>query len=104
MEVVRGAQETERCSQCDGPMMARAEPIKIAGRSIVLRPTVCLACAEAGIISQRDSTPRKSKWERLCAPLYQRDLPLELQRQRWVSDVLSWQYGPQGLLVIGSTG
>jgi DNA replication protein DnaC len=48
--------------------------------------------------------PRKSKWERLCPPLYQRDLPLELERQRWVSDVLSWQYGPQGLLVVGKTG
>ena len=85
-------------------MTARAEPITISGRPIVLRPNVCLACAEAGTTSRSDSAPRKSKWERLCPPLYQRDLPLELERQRWVSDVLSWQYGPQGLLVVGNTG
>ena len=85
-------------------MTARAEPITISGRPIVLRPNVCLACAEAGTTSRSDSAPRKSKWERLCPPLYQRDLPLELERQRWVSDVLSWQYGPQGLLVVRNTG
>ena len=94
----------ERCSQCGGPMTARTEPIAIAGRTIVLRPTVCLACTEAGTTSQPDSAPRKSRWERLCPPLYKRDLPLELQKQGWVSDLLSLQYGPQGLLVVGKTG
>ena len=98
------AQETERCSLCGGSMTASAEPVTIAGRTIVLRPTVCLACAEAGSTSRSDSAPRKSKWERLCPPLYQRDLPLEVERRRWVSDVLSWRYGPQGLLVVGKTG
>ena len=102
--MVTRAQETERCSLCGGSMTASAEPVTIAGRTIVLRPTVCLACAEAGSTSRSDSAPRKSKWERLCPPLYQRDLPLEVERRRWVSDVLSWRYGPQGLLVVGKTG
>jgi hypothetical protein len=102
MELVTQAQEVESCSQCGGPMTVRAEPITIAGRTMVLRPTVCLACAE--VRAQPDSVPRKSKWERLCLPLYQRDLPLEPQRQPWVFDVLSWQYGPQGLLLVGKTG
>jgi len=29
---------------------------------------------------------------------------VELERKRWVSDVLSWQYAPQGLLLVGKTG
>ena len=101
--MVTRAQGMERCTQCGGLMTVRAEPITIAGRTMGLRPTVCMACAEAEIISQRDSTPRRSKWKRFSPPLYQRDLPLELERRLWVSDGLSWQYGPQGLLVIGKT-
>jgi len=104
MELVTQAQEMERCSQCGGPMRARAEPITIAGRTIVLRPTVCPACAEPGTTSQPDSMPRKTKWQRLCPPFYQRDLPRAIRTRPWVDDVLGWQYGPQGLLLVGKTG
>ena len=85
-------------------MTVTAESITIGGRTIVLRPRVCQTCADAAIASEPDKVPRKSKWQRLCPPLYQRDLPPALQTQPWVADVLSWQFGPQGLLMVGNTG
>lgn len=85
-------------------MTVTAQSITIGERTIVLRPRVCPACADAAVLFQPDSTPPKSKWQRLCPPLYQRDLPPALQRQPWVADVVSWRYGPQGLLVVGNTG
>jgi len=63
-----------------------------------------LACAEPGTTSQPDSMPRKTKWQRLCPPFYQRDLPRAIRTRPWVDDVLGWQYGPQGLLLVGKTG
>jgi DNA replication protein DnaC len=70
---------------------------------LVLRATICQACADTDA-SERSGPRRKSEWQRLCPPHYQRDLPPGILAQSWVGDVLGWQYKPQGLLVIGETG
>ena len=103
--MVTQTQEPERCISCGVPTAVTAHPITIGDRTIVLRRRVCAACDAAAVMSESSSTPpAKTKWQRLCPPLYQRDLPLELQTRPWVSDALSWQFGSQGLLVVGSTG
>ena len=43
------------------------------------------------------------EWRRLCPPLF-RDTDAERLPQRELKRVLSWSYGPKGLLLHGSTG
>jgi hypothetical protein len=103
MDVVTKEQDS-LCCRCRGkPISSTTVPVKIGGRSIALRPTVCGACADAAEL-QPSSAGRRSKWQRLCPPRYQRDLPDEFLIRPWVNDLLRWQYGPEGLLVVGDTG
>jgi DNA replication protein DnaC len=97
------------CRLC-GQTLTRVEPVIVCGRSFVLEPTVCATCSEAGAIElQRND---RSRWEQLCPELYQCTaigrLENNLRRQgysnEWVQEVLVWQYGPQGVLLIGPTG
>lgn len=103
--MVTQGQELERCSSCGVPVAVTTHPVTIGDRTIVFRRRVCAACDAAAVTSESSSTPpAKSEWQRLCPPLYQRDLPVQLRTRTWVSDALSWQFGSQGLLVVGSTG
>lgn len=43
------------------------------------------------------------RWKRICPPLYART-DLERLTGKWVGEVLNWQYGSKGLLVVGGTG
>jgi hypothetical protein len=104
VDVVTLGEEPEPCSNCGVPMEVTGHAITIGGRTIVLRRRVCAECDAAAVGSESSSTPPKSKWQKLCPPLYQRDLPVVLLMKPWVSDALSWQFGPQGLLLVGSTG
>jgi hypothetical protein len=96
-------QDSLLCRCCGTPITSTIVPVTIGGRSIVLRATVCDACADAAKL-QPSSGGRRSQWERLCPPRYQRDLPDEFLVRSWVYGVLRWQYGPHGLLVVGETG
>ena len=102
--MVTSVQKTETCRRCGKPIAMTAEPVTIGGRAIALRPNVCSACAEQAAASEAQSAPRQTKWQRLCPALYQKDLPPALQVQEWVGQVLTWQYGPQGLMLVGNTG
>ena len=102
--MVTQAQESERCGSCGVPVAVTVHPITIGDRTIVFRRRVCAACEAAVGVPESSSRPPRSKWQRLCPPLYQRDLPVALRTRPWVSDALSWQFGSQGLLVVGSTG
>jgi hypothetical protein len=103
MDVVRQEQDSQPCRCCGRPITSTTVPVVIGGRSIVIRPTVCTACGDAAE-SQPSSAGRKSEWQRLCPPRYQRDLPDEFLVRPWVNGVLRWRYGPEGLLVVGDTG
>ena len=103
MDLVTQLQKTEICRNCGRPMPAATVRVTLGNRTLVLRATICQACADAGA-SERSGPRRKSEWQRLCPPHYQRDLPPGILAQSWVGDVLGWQYKPQGLLVIGETG
>jgi IstB-like ATP binding protein len=96
-------QDSLPCRCCGRPITATSVPVTIGGRSIVLRPTVCDACANVTKL-QPSSAGRRSEWQRLCPSRYQRDLPDEFLLRPWVNGVLRWQYGPKGLLVVGDTG
>jgi DNA replication protein DnaC len=84
-------------------MSVATYPLTLGTRTMVLRATVCQNCS-APVLSQPSSAARTSEWQRLCPPLYLRDLPPGLMARSWVAGVLSWQYGPQGLLIVGDTG
>jgi hypothetical protein len=103
VEVVKQEQDSQPCRCCGRPITSTIVPVTIGGRSIVLRPTVCGACADATEL-QPSSPGCRSEWQRLCPPRYQRELPAELLVQPWVNCVLRWKHGPQGLLVVGDTG
>ena len=103
MDVVTQDQDSQPCRCCGRPITSTTVPVTIGDRSIVIRPTVCAACADAAE-SQPSSAGRKSEWQRLCPPRYQRDLPDQFLVRPWVNCVLRWQYGPEGLLVVGDTG
>src|SRR5689334_4352254 len=76
VEVVTLREESERCSCCGVPVAVTVHPITIGDRTIVFRRRVCAACDAAAATSESNNTaPPKSKWQRLCPPLYQRDLP-----------------------------
>ena len=78
-------------------------PLTFGTRTTVFRATVCQDCGDP-VSSQPSCAARTSEWQRLCPPHYQRDLPPGLMVRSWVAGVLSWQYGPQGLLIVGDTG
>jgi hypothetical protein len=98
-----GMDKTETCRRCGKPMSVATYPLTLGTRTMVLRATVCQNCS-APVLSQPSSAARTSEWQRLCPPLYLRDLPPGLMARSWVAGVLSWQYGPQGLLIVGDTG
>ena len=107
MGVVSAApSKVQTCRRC-GRSLSDPEPLTLFGRTFVLGPTVCGACDEP-----KPKPAEQSAWERICPEEYQRtDVPRleeDLRRRNydvtWVRHVLAWQYGPQGLLVGGSTG
>jgi DNA replication protein DnaC len=71
---------------------------------------VCAACSEADTADLHRN--ERSRWKQLCPELYQCTaigrLEIDLRRQGynngWMREVLGWQYGSQGLLLIGPTG
>jgi IstB-like ATP binding protein len=103
MDVVKEEQNLPLCRCCGGPISTAIVPITFGGRSIVLRPTVCSACSDAAEM-KTSSIERRSEWQRLCPPRYQRNLPADFLLRSWVKNVLQWEYGPEGLLVLGDTG
>ena len=103
MDVVTKQQDLLPCRCCGRQFTSTTVPVTIGGRSIVLRPTVCDACADVATLQPASAGPR-SEWQRLCPPRYQRDLPDEFLVRSWVKGVLRWQYGAEGLLVVGETG
>jgi IstB-like ATP binding protein len=103
MDVVTKQEDLLPCRCCGRQFTPTTVPVTIGGRPIVSRPTVCGACADAAILQPSSAGPR-SEWQRLCPPRYQRDLPDEFLVRPWVNGVLRWQYGPEGLLVVGETG
>jgi DNA replication protein DnaC len=71
---------------------------------------LCDACADA-----REAEPQRknlSRWERICPQLHQctdigrleDDLHQQGYDERWMQEVLDWQYGSRGLVLSGPTG
>jgi chromosomal replication initiation ATPase DnaA len=88
--------------------LAAPKPVTLFGRTFVVGPSVCAACAGEANVEPK----KKTVWERLCPKLYQktdiarlenglRELGYDFCRLR---DVLGWQYGSQGLVISGPTG
>ena len=98
------------CRVCGRALRPVVEPIILCGRPFLIGATVCTACAEA--TQTKAQAKEQSRWERLCPELYRHSdiarLDGDLRNQgydgRWTYDVLAWQYGSQGLLLIGPTG
>jgi DNA replication protein DnaC len=98
------------CRSCGRPLGPVAEPLILCGRPFLIGPTVCAACTEA---AQTKEQPKgRSRWERICPELYrytdlarlEDDLLRQSYDEQWIQDVLRWQYGSQGLLLVGPTG
>jgi DNA replication protein DnaC len=78
-------------------------PFTLLGRQFTFRVVTCQKCTDAAAVVESTRIEHKSKWQRYCAPEYQKNLPTALRMQGWVEEVLHWKRGPQGLLVIGDT-
>jgi hypothetical protein len=98
---------TSTCGSC-GCALPAPEPVTLLGRTFVVRPSICAAC-----IVKAEAQPRKkTAWERLCPKLYQKTDIARLENGLrelgydvcWLRDVLTWQYGSQGLFISGPTG
>ena len=97
------------CWVC-GRQLGNARSVIVCGRKFTFGPTVCDACAEASEAEAQRKNP--SRWERLCPQLYQctdvgrleNDLRWQGYDERWVKEVLNWQYAPRGLVLSGPTG
>src|SRR5258708_29058326 len=98
------------CRSCGRLLSPVAEPVILCGRPFLVGPTVCAACAEAA--QTKEQPKERSRWERLCPELYrytdlarlEDDLRRQSYDEQWIQDVLRWQYGSQGLLLVGPTG
>jgi len=68
---------------------------------------VCDKCYGAKVVAIREDAAKKEatteRWLQLCPILYQRTDPARLP-QTQLPEVLAWQYGPEGLLLVGPTG
>jgi DNA polymerase III delta prime subunit len=53
--------------------------------------------------AQERRRQRENRWQWLCPPLYRETDPARLPPVP-LAEVMAWQYGPQGLLLIGPTG
>jgi hypothetical protein len=99
------------CRVC-GRTLGGAQRVVVCGRTFSFAPMVCDACAEARESEAETQRKNPSRWERMCPALYQctdiRRLENDLRRQgydeRWIEEVLAWQYEPCGLVLNGPAG
>jgi len=59
--------------------------------------------AEAAEIEARATEAARAFWPKVCPPLYRATEAGRLPQDA-LADVLAWQYGPEGLLLLGPTG
>ena len=94
---------TMQCRDCGAEF--KFEPFRMAPR---WRPEVCPECAdkriEADWAAQNEGieAAHLARWEAICPPLYQETDP-GLLNQAKLKEVLAWEYGPKGLLLVGQT-
>jgi Cdc6-like AAA superfamily ATPase len=102
--------EVAQCRVC-GRELERVEPLRIGSRCSRIRPSLCSEC-ELSMTKEGAKNPRSKRWEELC-PVGYRNTSLEYLRRQlraggyetgWLSELLEWQYGWQGLVICGDTG
>lgn len=59
-------------------------------------------CAKCMAKRKRDS--RMEFFEHICPPIYRNTISTKLPNQAAYEQVMDWEYGSQGLLIIGATG
>jgi hypothetical protein len=95
----------QHCQQCGRPF--QAVPLVYGGR-ILAFPRYCEACTaenervQALERERREAQHLAAGWERICPPLYRDTDPSRLNCSSAAREaILSWQFGPKGLLVHG---
>jgi DNA replication protein DnaC len=79
----------------------------VTGR--LLERVGCPECVEHQRGHEHEEQERRRRealeaaWRTICPPLYQATDPARLPQDK-LAEVLAWQYGPKGLLLIGPTG
>ncbi|MCL4180637.1 MAG: hypothetical protein KJ072_23180 [Verrucomicrobia bacterium] len=96
---------TRHCGQCGHPFLA--VPFVYGGR-ILAFPRYCESCiagnerAEALERERKEAQRVALAWERICPPLYRDTDPSRLDCSLAAREtILSWQFGPKGLLAHG---
>jgi DNA replication protein DnaC len=83
-------------------------PIRLPGGGELKR----VVCPECFAEQERQRAERERKeaqervealWQKSCPPLYRDTDPARLPQDK-LADVMDWQYGPKGLLLMGPTG
>jgi hypothetical protein len=88
------------CIVCHVPVIVPDSPLATYG-------TLCDAAQTAAVIAEaeaRREAGTRRLWEDICPPSMRATDPHKLPRPHLLQKVLSWTYGPKGLLLHGPTG
>ena len=93
------------------PICGRKHEIRtirlVTGRAVCR--VACPECVERQRGQEQEAQERQKQerlenaWKAICPPLYQQTDPARLPQDK-SAQVLAWEYGPKGLLLIGPTG
>ena len=98
--------ETVACSECFKPYEV---PVFMVGTRKIRFDSMCDECAEKEQKSYEEKVQRDEQAQRLtafaslCPPLYQDTDPSRIYAP-YVQAIETWQYGPQGLILVGPAG
>lgn len=94
------------CEKCGDEF--EGEPLTFNGK-IIFTPKICVECeriareSDAMEERQRAKRARKREWEKICPPEYEDTDQARLPPTAPLANVLSWRFGPEGLLCFGDS-
>ena len=99
---------TTNCVKCGAKFSY--EPIMIGGREFMAgSQNKCPSCQREADAKEKELERKqrdgelKEQWKLICPPLYQRTVQSRLPKVA-TDKVLSWKFGPKGLVLYGGTG
>jgi len=91
----------EACPRCGG----ESSSVEVRGHTMRV---VCVECSQADkealreFYAESERMEMEARWKHICPPLYRQTDPARLPQDK-LSQVMSWSYGPGGLMLLGPT-
>jgi hypothetical protein len=102
LNIIPEAFEYTKCAKCGKPLSVPAWLSK--------HQTLCDGCAETAhkqataVAVKNAKDARDTRWKRICPSEFQNTVPEKLPLPLVFSEVMSWTYGKDGILLYGPTG